>query len=171
MKDQTIRCRALTCRGLRLYDSENMRISIALITVMLLTACGHMAPYSEHRGANVESYNISGSVYLRVPYRVIVYDLVPRTYLDEEWIALGTSSNKHKLLNCAPGQRDIYREPTPMIGSVELKASKVNINLFYPSAEGAKKQASPYKFNGTWAFIEMKGLPPASPTFKQFGCK
>ncbi len=148
-----------------------MRIPIVLIAVMLITACGHMAPYSEHRGANVESYKISGSLYLRVPYRVMVYDLIPRTYLDEEWIALGTSSNENKLLNCTPGQRSIYREPTPMIGVVDLKASEVNINLFFPSVEGSNEQARPFKFNGTWALIEMKGLPPASPKYKQFGCE
>lgn len=148
-----------------------MRIPIVLFAVMLTSACGHMAPYSEHRGRNVESYKISDSLYLRVPYRVVVYDLIPHTYLDEEWIAVGTSSSENKLLSCAPGKRSIYREATPMIGTVDLKASEVNIHLFIPAGEGSKEQARPYRFNGTWDLTEMKGLPPAGPKHSQLGCE
>lgn len=148
-----------------------MRIPIVFIAVMLITGCGHMAPYSEHRGANIESYKISDVLYLRVPYRVMVYDLIPRTYLDEEWIALGTSNSGHKLLSCAPGQRSIYQKTIPMIGGIDLKASEVDINLFFSPVDVANEQARPYKFNGTWALIEMKGLPPISPRHRQFGCE
>lgn len=148
-----------------------MRIPILLSTVMFITACGHMAPYSEHRGANVEIYRVAGSLYLRVPYRVMVYDLIPHTYLDEEWIALGTSSSGYKLLNCSPAQRDRYQEPIPMKGVVDLRASEVNINLTFPSIEEGSEQVRPYKFNGTWGLIEIKGSPPASPKHRQYGCE
>jgi len=148
-----------------------MRIPALLSTVMLIASCGHMAPYSEHRSSNVEMYRVAETLYLRVPYRVMVYDLIPRTYLDEEWIALGTSSNGHKLLNCPPGQRSSYQEPIPMNGVVDLRASEVNINLAFPSIEGGGDQVRLYRFNGNWALIEMKGLPPASPKHRQFGCE
>lgn len=149
-----------------------MRIAIVLSTVTLVAACGHMAPYSEHRGANIEIYSVDGSRYLRVPYRVMVYDLIPRTYLDEEWIELGTSSSiGNKLLNCPPTQRARYQRPIPMNGVVDLSASEVNLNLVFPSVAGGSDQVRPYKFNGTWTLIEMKGHPPASPKHRQFGCE
>ena len=159
-----VRARAQDVRGL-------MRIPVLLGTIILVSSCGHMAPYSEHRSASVEMYKVADTIYLRVPYRVMVYDLIPRTYLDEEWIALGISSNQHKLLSCRPGQRNRYQEPIPLHGVVNLKASEVNINLTVPSVAGANDQRRPYKFNGTWALIEMKGLPAASPKHRQFGCE
>ncbi len=148
-----------------------MRIAILLSPMMLIAACGHMAPYSEHRGAHVEMYNVAGAVYLRVPYRVMVYDLIPRTYLDEEWIAPGTSSSGHKLLTCSPTQRAIYGEPIPMNGVVDITAAEVRLNLVFPPVAGRSDQARPYKFNGTWPLVKMKGTPPASPNHRQFGCE
>jgi len=124
-----------------------------------------MAPYSEHRTGNVEMYEVSGHRYLRIPYRAVVYDLVPRTYVSEQWIEVGVnSSGEHKLSPCPPKFRDRYG-PGIMKGTVEIRTSEVHIDLMFPAVN------RPYKFNGTWSLVEVKGQPPAPSDASGYSCE
>jgi hypothetical protein len=149
-----------------------MRIVTVLTVATSLAACGHIAPYSEHRGANAERYDIAGRSYLRVPYRVVVYDLVPRTYLDEEWIAVGeVPPGDHLLLYCPPTLRDRHRKPITMKGFVNISTSEVQLDLMFPAVAGGGAQDRPYKFNGTWPLIKGNGAPPEVPRYRRDACE
>jgi hypothetical protein len=150
------------------YLAGRMRFAGVLVGISLVYACGHMAPYSEHRGSSVEIYDISGVRYLRIPIRVVVYDLVPRTYTNAEWITIGnTPSGDHIFSLCPPSLVERNGQPYTMKGVVDLKTSEVNINLAYSTSSG---NGAPYKYNGIWPIVEVKGsLPKISDTDRQRG--
>lgn len=153
-----------------------MRWSLLGFMFFWLSGCGHLAPYSEHRGDQVELYTVNGSQYLRVPYKVMVYDLIPHSYLDEEWIALGNSELGPQLLVCQPGRHSRYGAPTPMLGTVELQTSEAIIQLAFPStaeaaANGKNGTPQPFKFNGHWHLATINALPAPGPKHRKFGCE
>ncbi|MBS0372289.1 MAG: hypothetical protein JSS57_24165 [Proteobacteria bacterium] len=116
-------------------------------------------------------YDIAGFRYLRIPYRVVVYDLIPGTYLDEQWIAVGaTPSSNHQLSYCPPTLPDRYQRPIAMKGVVDITTSAVHLNLVFPAVTGGSNQDRPYKFNGTWTLIEIKGTPPTVPKVRRDRC-
>lgn len=128
-----------------------------------------MAPYSEHQTGSVELYEVAGVNYLRVQYRVFVYDLLPRSYMSDEWIMVGTSpSGTHQLSGCPPPLRKMYDSAYAMTGTIDVGTSEVRIDLKYgyPDSKGSRK---PYQTNGTWAFVNMKGQTP-DPNARRTDC-
>ena len=124
-----------------------------------------MTPYTEKSLGFVELHLARPQHYLRVPYKVQLYEPFPtRDYLSEEWILLpDAQESDYRLSPCGPGFTQKYNvQPRRLIGTVDLASSTVRIALKFPPGETASSKEQHYKFNGEWKLIRPSGPSPIS---------
>lgn len=112
-------------------------------------------------------YEFSGITYLRVPYQSVVYDIPPRSNVADEWIAVGPrQTDEHELSSCPPTLPDRYGKPRLMKGVIDIRASQAELNLMVATGTSKGMIDQPYRFNGTWSLVRMKGQPPAKSAWE-----
>jgi len=112
----------------------------------------------------VELYPVQKRPYeLRVPVRVSVYDLIPRTYTSSHWIRLAGTGDEFDAegneSSCASRTSDIHHG-RPMRGKVLITGEKARLDLEEPQSENGMPVWRPYRFNGEYRLVRPDGTRP-----------
>jgi len=132
---------------------------------LVLTACGHMAPYSEKRLDYVELYaGVEHRYQLRIPYTVTVYEPFPtRSYVGYRWIAVNGSdaelAAEATVESACPEEMKAFSSRYPVRGKVSLlQGSRARVDLETLTSSGGKAvEWRPYKFNGEYRLVRVGG--------------
>ena len=128
-------------------------------TAALVAACGHMAPYSETPLEYVELYEgIQHRYQLRIPYKVQVYDLPPRSYVASKWLSLdgsGTEVLDTRDSSCPEGT-ETFSSGYATRGKITFLDDAVTLDLEQSKSTCRNPidgRWCPFKFNGKYRLV------------------